>query len=172
MSAIEWLPFISPFIWVMLILNTLASIPTFKGKKPTWLKTTLCLFLFAFIGLALAIKATHIMHDPQSRIDLVQTSQLFLTLDLIALGIVLLYCLYRGKNLLSFLLRITGIASTKLFTLLTPLALVLLHILTGAFDRYANDTNAKKEREEQELRDKIHVNWKGEYSGENDWNKY
>ena len=173
MSAIDWLAFISPYVWILLVLNGLALIPSEKDSKPKRIKLTLILCALALFGLLLAHIAIHVMNSPAIRINTVQASQVLLTPVLICLAAILIYRLYIGKNLLFFLLRMAGKALVRLLDLLAPLAPIFLSLITGAYQKYAEENPDDEERrKEQERLDDIHLNWRGEFSGENDINKY
>lgn len=68
-----------------------------------------------------------------------------------------------GKKFVFFLKSLGGF-----LIILIP---TILDLILGVFS-ISDQVEEEKIKEEDEIRDKIHINWKGEYSGEDDWNKY
>lgn len=182
MSAIEWLPFISPFIWLLLIANVLAYFPVEsgkQGKKPFRVKFTLTLLALTLIGWLLAFLAVvgyyhpHII-TPVIRVNFVAFSKLFLTPTLILLAGVLLVRLIQGKSLLNKLLLITF---TVLSKVLAPLGGFLAAIAPHLPDFFAEwsknfeKVSREQEQKDQEERNKPRMNLRGEYSS-GEINKY
>jgi len=171
MSAVEWLPFISPFVWILLILNGLALLPLkLKARLPTRVKLTLVFCIIALIGWLTAMITVHVM-APTVRVNLLVLSKLLLVPSLTVLTITLIRHLIQGENVLVTLLKGLARFLKPCLYLLTLIAPAILQVIASAFSTDDQEDKLKKRRE-REQKDKIHINWKGEYSGEDDWNKY
>jgi len=182
MSAIEWLPFISPFIWLLLIANVLAYFPVEsgkQGKKPFRVKFTLTLLALTLIGWLFAHLAVFGYHQPSlmspyTRRTLVALSEYLLPPTLILFAGVLLVRLIQGKSLLNKLLLITF---TVLSKVLAPLGGFLAAIAPHLPDFFAEwsknfeKVSREQEEEDQEELNKPRMNLRGEYSSGN-MNKY
>jgi len=176
MSAINWLPFISPFIWILLILNGLAFWPLpKKNQKARRVKFTIVLFAIVLIGWVLAVAAIHIM-TPIVRVNTLALSKLLLVPSLFLLGGLLIMRLHQGKNFLTTLLKYIGrLIAPVLKGIAETLALIAPHLLTFFADVVSNYADTHEKRRHREERDKIeksHMNWRGDYAGEDDINKY
>jgi hypothetical protein len=172
MSATEWLPYISPYIWFLLILNGLALFSMRpKDRSSFRIKLTLVLFATVFLGWLIAKITLHVT-TPVWRTNLLASSEVILTPTLIALGVLLIVRLIQGNNFLTTLIRLIGKLLMRALNFSTPVLPAILHFSAGTFSRHADELQKNEEEKEEEMRDKIHVNWKGEYSGEDDWNMY
>ncbi len=171
MSAIEWFTFISLFVWGLQILNAFCLIPL-KHNHTLGLRSKITLVLcgVSLLGWIIALLSTHIT-TPTLRVNLLQLSQLLLTPSLIGLTVTLLLHLLRGNNLLVILLRHLKKAIQPCLRLLIRALPFIPKIAAAAvgIDEQEEEFKRKLEREEQE---KIHINWQGEYSGEDDSMKY
>ncbi len=173
MSAVEWLPFISPFVWTLLILNGLASLPLkLKARLPTRVKLTLVFCMITLIGWLTALITVHVM-TPPIRVNLLALSKLLLVPSLITLAIMLIRHLMQGNNLLVTLLKMAGKGLRPILHFVSLISPVILHIITGAYSKYANEKYEDDRREEErKKRDGPHNNYRGEYSGQDNRHKY
>lgn len=174
MSAVEWLPLMTPLVWVVVVLNALALWPVPLQAKPLpRTKLTLVLSGVALLGWLMALGATHIMHHPAARINMVQGSQLILIPALMVLAILLVIRLIQGKNLLTNFIQWFFRFLKPLLHLLKLILPTFLNIIANAYTKYADEKfNNVEEKEESEYQDKIHINYKGEYSGQDHRHKY
>lgn len=172
MSAVEWLPLMTPFVWGVVVLNALALWPVpLQARLLPRTKLTLVLSGVALVGWLMALGATHIMHHPAARINMVQGSQLILMPTLIVLAILLVIRLIQGKNLLTNSIQWLFRFLKPLLHLLKLILPALLNIVSNAYTKYA-DEKINNVEEESEYQDKIHINYKGEYSGQDHRHKY
>ena len=173
MTSTEWLPFISPYVWILLILNGLALIPIpMQFKRLPMTKFTLTLSAITLGGWLLALIAFY-SNTPIVYRNLAALSEVTLTPTLFLFGAILLYRIYQGKNLLSLLLKIAKKVLVRLFDLLAPIASIFLHFLSDPKSPdLADYENTAEKWEEWERKDSIRMNLRGEYMGESDLNKY
>lgn len=173
MSAIEWLPFISPFVWILLILNGLALLPLkLKARLPARVKLTLVFCIITLIGWLLALISVNVM-TPLTRVNLLALSKLLLVPSLIVLGITLIHHLMQGANLLVTFLKMAAKGLKPILHFVALISPAILHIITGAYSKYANEKYEDDRREEErQKRDGPHNNWRGEYSGQDNRHKY
>lgn len=173
MSAVEWLPFITPFVWMLLILNVLALLPIqSKQPLPFRVKFTIILLIVDLLGWLLAIAAIHIM-TPVIRINVLQLSQLVLTPTLIVLSIMVVCRLIQGKNLLNTILKSLGKLLKPCLRFLILITPTILRIIVKGHSKYVEEKpeDDRRAKERKKCND-LHINWRGEYSGEDDINEY
>ena len=173
MTSMEWLPFISPCVWILLILNGLALIPIpMQFKRLPMTKMTLILSAITLGGWLLALIAFY-SNTPVVYRNLVALSEVTLTPTLFLFCAILFCQIYQGKNFLSFLLRKAINALALLFNLLAPIVSFFLHLLSNdKSSDFINHENTVEKWEEWEKQDSIRMNLRGEYMGESDLNKY
>ncbi|MCW5588136.1 MAG: hypothetical protein KIT27_00600 [Legionellales bacterium] len=171
MSAVEWLPFISPFVWILLVINGLALLPLkLKVRLPARVKLTLVFCMITLIGWLLALITVHVM-TPAIRVNLLAFSKLLLIPSLILLGITLIRHLMQGNNLLVTLLKIAGKGLRPILHFIALISPAILHIITGAYSKYANE-KYEDDRREGECKKSVHhhINSEGEYAPYDDIN--
>ena len=180
MSAIEWLLFISPYIWPLVLLNLLALVPTKVNQSQSKrVKFTLILFSIVFVGWCFAHLALHIMHYPNVRGNVLDASKVLLTPALIALGILIPIRLFQRDNLLSWLLificqRILKPIVNALIESRSTISAFILAFLKA----YTNSANKEtmdekiKASNERAARERMRINWDGNYYGDDDWNSW
>lgn len=173
MSAIEWLSFISPFIWILVVLNGLALLPLqLKTRLPMRVKFTLALCAIALAGWLMAFMAIHIT-TPTIRINVLQASQVLLIPTVIALVVTLMLSLIQGKNILVTLLKKLVQVFKLAIRFLAFTASVSLYLFARAYSKYANEKyEDDQQEEERQKRDGPHINYRGEYSGQDNRHKY
>lgn len=171
MSAIEWLPFISPFVWILLILNGLALLPLkLKAGLSTRVKLTLVFCMMTLVGWLLALFTVHVV-TPIIRVNLLALSKLLLVPSLIGLTITLVRHLVQSENLLVASLKLLARGLKTIFHFVVLISPAIFYIVTGAYSKYANEKYKDDQKEEEcEKSVHYHINSEGEYAPYDDIN--
>lgn len=154
MSAIEWLHFINPLIWIVLLLALLSSLPIpaawqeeFKLSKQSFILKRafkICVGLVGF-GWLLAWLAPH-STTPIIRVNMEALSQLLLTCTLIALSILTITRIFQRNNFLSLLF----ILGKRYLPAVMHAAALFISGLTILFLDAANENREKQKEIDQE----------------------
>lgn len=159
MSAIEWLSFITPFVWILLALNVCAMLPIhLKKTQPSRVKFTFIVFVITVFGWFMAVLATHIMQYPVARINVLQMSQVILTPTLILLAVLLIVRLFQGENALITLLKGLGRLLKPILHLFAFAIPTILRIFSSAYIKHAHE-QAEHEEDEYEKVESSHRRW-------------
>ncbi|PIQ43256.1 MAG: hypothetical protein COV52_01945 [Gammaproteobacteria bacterium CG11_big_fil_rev_8_21_14_0_20_46_22] len=184
MSATQWLHFINPFIVITIALALVASIPVSSklskefglSKKPlAWKKALFVLFVATAFAWLLARIAPHFAELPQVKVNLIATSQLGLTITLVAVGIVILRRLFQRNNCFSLLL----ILLKNYFPLFAKtagfFAAAVGTVFVDSLDDKSFAKNQSKSRtltDEEKVLRTMKTNHKGDYCDEDKLNWY
>ncbi len=174
MSAVEWLPFISPFIWMVLSLSILAWIPTHDRNKTLSInkkmhKCSVFLCWMLGIGWLFAIITPHII-TPIIYVNTLEFSKLLLTPALIGLSVIVICRLFQKQCALSIIIETLCHLIRPLLPALSGLSVILVGIFADAWEAHANDDEFHEKRLKEA--NESPFNWKGDYVGKNYWDKY